>query len=167
MQCDVIKIEVNEVFHMEENDEGLLDSCCSSNVMGKKWKDAYVQGLNEGERKEVREESSEKSFKFGGENAIKSLGRIEFPCYLFGEKTKIMADVVDREIPLLISKPEMKKRGFRINFEDDTVEVGNMKHELMTTKSGHFKIPLWKQEEVNVVLEDKAYDDKASILIIL
>ena len=162
-KCDV-NIEVNEVFRMEVNDEALLDNCCSANVMGKKWGDTYINGLSEEERREVKEEVSIKSFKFGGEKAVQSLRRTEFPCVLFGDKTTIVTDVVDRDIPLLISMPEMKKRGFRINFNYDTSEVWDMKYELMTTNSGHFKIPLSRQEEVNLILEGMSYKDKVKVI---
>ena len=65
----------------------------------------------------------ETGFKFGSESIVKSLEKYEFRCYIAGEKTTITADVVDREIPLLISKAEMKKRGFKINLEDDSLEI--------------------------------------------
>ena len=35
-QCNSVEIELNEVFQMQENDEGVLDSACTSNVMGRK-----------------------------------------------------------------------------------------------------------------------------------
>ena len=55
-------------------------------------------------------------FKFGGENPVRSVEKVEFHCYLylFGKKTSLVADAVERDIPLLISKPEMKKR---VSFE--------------------------------------------------
>ena len=43
----------------------------------------------------------------------------------------------------------MKKRGFVLNFNDDSLEADGIKYDLQTTLSGHFKIPLWYQEEIN------------------
>ena len=59
-------------------------------------------------------------------------------------------DVVNRNIPLLISKKEMKERGFKLNLEDDTLELDGSVLELDTTDSGHYKLPIMKFEEVNV-----------------
>ena len=72
------------------------------------------------DRKEVKTLLRGKGFKSGSESSVKSLGKYEFPCYIAGENTTITADVVDRDIPLLISKAEMKKRGFKINLKDDS-----------------------------------------------
>ena len=80
--------------------------------------------------------------------------KVEFPCYLFGKKTTLVADVVERNIPFLIFKPEMKKRGFVLNFHDDSLEADGIKYDLQTTLSGHFKIPRWYQEEINLCLSE-------------
>ena len=89
-------------------------------------------------------------FKFGGENPVRSVEKVEFPSYLFGKKTILVADVVERDIPLLISEPEMKKRGFVLNINDDSLETDGIRYDLQTTLSGHFKIPLRYQEEINL-----------------
>ena len=93
-------------------------------------------------------------FKFGGENTVPSVEKVEFPCYLFGKKTRLVADVVKRDIPLLISKPEMRKKGFVLNFDDDSLEADVIKYDLRTTLNGHFKIPLWYQDEINLCVNE-------------
>ena len=35
----------------------------------------------------------------------------------------IQTDVVDSDIPLLLSKPDMKRLGLQINMEDDTAKI--------------------------------------------
>ena len=37
-----------------------------------------------------------------------------FPCVIDGKDNRIMADVVDHDIPFLISKKEMKDRAFNL-----------------------------------------------------
>ena len=76
------------------------------------------------------------------------------PCYLFGKKTTLVPDVVERDIYLLISKPEMKKRGFVLNFNDDSLETDRIKYDFQTTLNGHFKTPLWYQEEINLCVNE-------------
>ena len=74
---------------------------------------------------------------------------------MFGKKTTLVADVVERDIPSLISKPEMKKRGFVLNFNDDSLEADGIKYDSQTTLSGHFKkIPLCYQEEINFCVNE-------------
>ena len=59
-----------------------------------------------------------------------------------------------RDIHLLISRPEMKKRGFVLNFNNDFLETHGIKYDLQTTLSGNFKIPLWYQEEINLCVNE-------------
>ena len=75
--------------------------------------------------------------------------KIKFSCVIAFTKTTIISDVVERDIPLLLSKPEMKKHGFILNMKDDTLEVEDRKVELDRTSSGHYYLPL-KQYEVEV-----------------
>ena len=77
-------------------------------------------------------------FKFGGESIVHSLGKYVFPCYIAGERTTSTA-AVDRDIRLLISKAEMKKRGFKLNLEDDSLEVKGRRIDLDTTEKEHHK----------------------------
>ena len=152
-KCDV-DIDQEEVFMMENSNEALLDSCCTANVMGVDWRDNFFACLSEDDQNEIKFLQPHNRFKFGRENPVHSVEKVEFPCYLFGKKTTLVADVVERDIPLLISKPEMKKRGSVLNFNDDSLEADGIKYNLQTTLSGHFKIPLWYQEEINLCVNE-------------
>ena len=55
-------------------------------------------------------------------------------------------NVVDSDIPLLLSKPDMQCLGFRLNMENDTLEVDGRVIELDTTSPGHFYLPVNKCE---------------------
>ena len=108
------------------------------------------------------------SFNFGGGTKIKSIGKIKFPCVIAGTKTTIISDIVERDIPLLLSKLEMKKHGFILNMKDDTLEVEDRKVELDTTSSGHYYLPLQQYEveveEVCMSMEDKSFEEKFKIV---
>ena len=93
--------------------------------------------------------------------------KIKFPCVTAGTKTTIISDVVERDIPLPLSKPEMKKHGFTLNMKDDTLEVEDRKVELDTTSSGHYYLPLKQCEvevEVCMSMEDKSFEEKFKIV---
>ena len=117
--------------------EGLLESYCSANVMGKEWKDAFFEDKPNTDKKGVRVLDGGTGFKFGGESIVHSLGKYVFACCIAGEKTTITADFVGRDIPVLISEAEMTKRGFKLNLEDDSLEVKGRGIDLDTTEKGH------------------------------
>ena len=51
-------------------------------------------------------------------------------------------NVVDAEIPLLLSKSAMKKAKTHIDFDNDVVEMFGRKQKILYTKSGHYAIAL-------------------------
>ena len=116
--------------------------------MGKQWKDIFIDAMSDEDKSEIRHFKGGTVFRFGGEPPVRSTEKIEFPCYVLGERSTMIADAVDRDIPLLISKPEMKARGFILDFNNETLTANGVCHVLQTTSTGHFKIPLWKDEEV-------------------
>ena len=139
---------------MENSNEALLDSCCKANVMGVDWRDNFFASLSEDDQNAIKFLQPQNRFEFGRETPVLSVEKVEFPCYLFRKKTTLVADVVERDIPLLISKPEMKERGFALNFHDDSLEADGIKYNLQTTLSGHFRTPLWYQEEINLCVNE-------------
>ena len=64
------------------------------------------------------------------------------PWIIAGKKIFIETDVVDYEIPLLLSKDAMKKAGMSIKFATDTVTIFGRKQDLLFTSLGHYSIPL-------------------------
>ena len=163
-----LSLKDEHVLMVEAVNAAVLDCACSRNVMGKVWKDTFMASLSPDERNEVVSFPGGTSFNFGGGMKIKSIEKIKFPCVIAGTKATIISDVVERDIPLLLSKPEMKKHGFILNMKDDTLEVEDRKVELDTTSSGHYYLPL-KQcevevEEVCMSMEDKSCEEKFKIV---
>ena len=76
----------------------------------------------------------------------------------------IQTDAVDSDIPLLLSKPDMKRFGLQINMENDTAKIFDKIVDLGTTPSGHYFIPIKECniniDEVYFAIEDKSYEEK-------
>ena len=136
--------------------------------MGKVWKDTFMASLSPDKRNEVVSLPGGTSFNFGGGTKIKSIEKIKFPCVIAGTETTIISDVIERDIPLLLSKSEMKKHGFTLNMKDDTLEVEDRNVELDTTSSGQYYLPLkqceMKVEKVCMSMEDKSFEEKFKIV---
>ena len=81
-----------------------------------------------------------------------------------GERTTLTADVVPRDVPFLMSKGEMKARGFKINFNSASLSIKDKCHELETIYNGHFKLPLWKDEEVNICMDEMTIEEKKAMI---
>jgi DNA repair exonuclease SbcCD ATPase subunit len=59
----------------------------------------------------------------------------------------LTTDVVEMDVPLLISKNALKKAHAVINFKDDTIHLYGKKENLIETSSGHYMIPVQNNME--------------------
>ena len=62
-------------------------------------------------------------FNFGGGVEQKSLCSYIIPIKLAGKNLSLKTDVVESDIPLLLSSSSMKKAKIKMNTENDTAEI--------------------------------------------
>ena len=72
----------------------------------------------------------------------------------------IQTDVVDSDIPLLLSRPDMKRLGLQINIKNDTAKICGKVIDIGTTISGHYFIPI---KDCNISIKD-VYFAKISLM---
>ena len=132
---------------VESFNYAVLDSACNSTVCGNVWLQAYKQTLSKKEMLEIKEKNSDTTFRFGDGGVQKSMKKVKIPVTIVGKKVLIETDVVDCDIPLLWSKPSMKRADVKLNLEDDTAMIFGRKLNLTCTLSGHYRIPLVAEYE--------------------
>ena len=93
----------------ESLNTAILDSGCTKNVCGSVWLDCYIDSLSEEEKESIIVEKSMTKFRFGSGDVIESLKRIVISAEISGKRISIVTDVIDCDIPLLLSKDAMKK----------------------------------------------------------
>ena len=149
----------------------ILDSACSSTVCGDAWMKNYIQSLDYLDRAKVQHGDGVKVFKFGGGTCLKSKGEYVIPAVIAGQEVTITTDVVDSDIPLLLSRTAMKKAALKMDLENDTAQIMGKDVSLNLTTSGHYCIPIDKYEEVPVEsvcavkLDTLNRDDRSKILL--
>ena len=108
-------------------------------------------------------------FKFGGWTRLKSDGKYELPVCMVGKQVRVKTDVVESDIPLLLSRLAMKKAGVKMDLENNTAVIMGKEVALNITSSGHYCIPIDKTETVNEVhavkLEEMIQDEQKSALL--
>ena len=111
----------NESMVLELLGKGILDSACTKCVAGSAWMDEFISTLSEEEKLMVRKSTvkSDSIFRFGDGVQSRSFECVKIPVF-FGKKRRVLkVDIVDNEIPLLISKPAMKNLRMKLDFEND------------------------------------------------
>ena len=120
----------------------VVDSACSKTVCGKLWLKCYIDSLSDLLRSKVTFARGEKIYKFGGGVKLKSCALVTLPAFIGGIEVTIETDVVDSDIPLLWSTPDMKRAEVILNFKNDTAEIYGRLVDLHNTTSGHYCVPL-------------------------
>ena len=120
----------------------ILDCGASGTVCGKKWYECFLDTLSETLREDIKVEKGKRYFRFGNGERLKSLFNVVLPCNIAGLRVNIITDVVESDIPLLLSKASMKRAKTRLHFDTDTVTILGKTLKLKCTSSGHYFIPI-------------------------
>ena len=126
----------------------VLDSACSSTVCGENWLQNYISSLNQIDKEGIKQTVGTRTFKFGGGERLRSKGEFKLPAVIAGKEVFIRTDVVDSDIPLLLSRRAMKTAGVKMDLESDTAMIFGKDVALNLTTSGHYCIPIDRAEKI-------------------
>ena len=126
------------------------DSACSSTVCRDKWINNYIQSLDNRDRPKIKQRDSQRVFKFGGVTCLKSKCEYSLPAVIAGKEVTIKTDVVESDIPLLLSRTAMKKAAIKMDLKNDTATIMGKGVALISTTPCHYCNPKDKKEEVPI-----------------
>ena len=149
--CSVYCSEkLNEMskFTAEALNKAALDTACTASITGEKWLKIYLEALPQNMKtKVIGPLPSQKYFLFGNQGKLKSMAKYILPTKLGGEDNKIEVDVISSDIPLLLSKGEMKKLGIILDMKNDKAVINGNPLILTTTSAGHYVVDLLNNKE--------------------
>ena len=125
-----------------------LDGGCTKNVCRKTWLDSYLNTLTETDAQKVVEESSSSSFRSGDGNSKTAYKSVTIPARIGNEDIMIKTDIIDSDLPFLLSKKTMKKGDVKIHFARDKVSFLNQNVDIVFTSSSHYAIPISRTEQL-------------------
>ena len=130
----------------ETDGRGLLDTGCGAkeSIAGRYWFDEYLKTLNSSEREKVLKSKrpSSKTFRFGNDQKLVSLGRHVVPLVFCTKVIEVELDIVDSHLPLLVTCPMVKKFGGIINTRNDTITLLGEEIPMAMTSYGMYTIPI-------------------------
>ena len=150
--CKINMFNVVQVSNNESKLKGLLretlgcaviDSGCSKTVAGEKWLEQYKDSLSKECRKEIKMRPSKQVFKFGDGKALESKGILRLPARIGSKPVTIETEVIDANIPMLLSKETMKRAGSVLDFNTNQAKMFGSNHKLIQTTTGHYALPLF------------------------
>ena len=128
----------------------LIDTGCASTVCGKLWFDCYLESLSCSDLRSVKYSKSDTKFKFGDGDVVQSYRQAALPIYLNTTKAVIDVDIIEKDIPLLLSKQSLKRGGAVLDFTKDYIIMLGERMDFVCTSSNHICIDLRKSFDVGV-----------------
>lgn len=137
VSTDEVLCLVGETLNM-----AVIDSGCPTTVCGDKWYSNYMESMSEEEKHNVKTEDSKAVYRFGDSAPSPSLKKVFLPITINDMNMYLPTDVVEVDVPLLLSKETLKKGKAVTDFEKETIKIYNSEQPMICTTSGHYAIPI-------------------------
>ena len=133
-----------KALRIETNGCAIIDSGCATNVCGEAWLENFKESLTNEEMKKIKEEPSDQKFTFGIGATAQAKFRVKVPCWIKGKGGYLTTEVIENDIPLLLSRESLRRMHMILDFGTDTLSssTGNTVVDLRNTSSGHYALPL-------------------------
>ena len=126
----------------------VLDCGATKTVAGSSWVDHYLKCLSEDDMRLVETFETNTSYRFGDGNQVMCTKNVKLPAQIGNKSVLISTDVIEKEIPLLLSRESMRKAKMKLDFSNDTIELADETIKLDSTDSGHYVVPLTKPVKI-------------------
>ena len=133
----------------------ILDTGATKTVAGKTWVDNYISSLPQFERDQVEFKECSTAYRFGDGKGVSAKESVTLPTTIGDMSLWISTDIIEKDIPLLLSRESMKKGKMKLDLESDKAELFGMDVNLKTTKKGHYILPLTNSLEFFHRFENK------------
>ena len=120
----------------------VLDCGCPHTVCGEKWMENYIENLSENDRKDIEITNSSQSFTFGDGRGVRSKRKMKIPVWMGGIRCSLTTDVVEAEIPLLLSINVMERAKMVLDFAREEIKIHGKYIRVKKMRSGHYAMPL-------------------------
>ena len=126
----------------------VLDCGATNTVCGSKWMEEFVESLPPEQREKVKTQDSSKPFRFGDGVVMTSKKKAIIPVTVGEKSVSIATEIIDADIPLLLSIKSMKTAKMGIDFDSDQLSVFGQKIQLQTTSNGLYSLALTKPSQL-------------------
>ena len=102
-------------------DKIVIDCGATKTVAGRYWMDNFLEIVDKDFKEKIKYTKENRIFRFGNSVRYPSKQEISIPFKMGQLESVLHVSVVDANIPLLLGRPDLKKLGLVINFENDSV----------------------------------------------
>jgi hypothetical protein len=136
----------------------VLDCGATGTVCGRSWFDEYASSLNTSDSARITYTESSRSFRFGDGKMVISDKTAVIPAFIGRKNVLIRTDIINADIPLLLSKTAMKNAKMSLNFQDDSLSAFGQKLPLRVTSNGLYYLPITKPSQLIDSISEQGAD---------
>ena len=125
----------------------LIDTGATTTVCGSTWLETFLESLNTAQRRLVKEEVRNMTFRFGDGRGVPSSKAVSIPITICGKELMLETFVVDGDLPLLFSRESMKLFGVSLDIQNDKMMIEGRSQDLIVTNSGHYVADLSRRSK--------------------
>jgi transposase InsO family protein len=122
--------------------QAIIDTGCPHTVTGDPWLQTYLDTLSRKDRLSIRTQNTNNKFRFGDGTTYSSKYHMIIPVYIGRNRYKLGVDVVDCNIPLLLSRTTLKRANATIDIGAATICFFGNTIPLIISSSGHMCLPI-------------------------
>ena len=126
--------------------KAVLDTACTNDVAGRRWVEDYIERLPDDDRERVKKYKGGRTFKFGGGERLVSKTEMIVPGWIGEQRIMLKFDVVDADLPLLLSLNTIKMAETILDTKNDEAFMLDNLVKLGRTETGHYTVDLIKGE---------------------
>ena len=126
----------------ESTNVAILDSRATNTVTGESWMNTYIDNLEGAEKAKVRCRESKNSYHFGDGNTVSAIKNVDISITTANERVTLNTDIVQNDIPLLLSRKAMRTANMTLYFKNDNAIIFGEPEKLIVRKSGHYALPI-------------------------
>ena len=146
------KVNKYKNLSIEARGNAVIDTACASTVAGKIWMDDYINNhLTKKEQNKIVRKTGRRTFRFGAGPTLKSTEELAIPATIAGKEVYIVTDVVDSDVPLLLSMRSLEKADGKIFTKQKALSLYGRTIKCEVTSTGHWLVPLKEEIEIKEV----------------
>ena len=130
------------VFVREASGCQVVDTACSRTICGVTWLAVYSDKVTPMMNKSIEYIESSAKFRFEDGEQVRSLHSVRIPAKIGDTVCYIHCEVVEKNIPLLLSNASLKRANASIDLGKDQIVMLGQSIKVETTSRGHYCISL-------------------------
>ena len=132
----------------ESSNAAILDSGATNTVTGESWKNTSIDSSPEAEKAKIRCRESKNFYHFEDGNTVSTIKNVDILIIKDNKRVTLNTDVVQNDIPLLLSRKAMKTANMTLGFKNCNGIIFGEREKLIVTKSGHYALQISRYSKI-------------------